>query len=176
MKITAYAAALVALVSTALGQAETLAPSPTESYGCEPHGDHWHCEGPRTTQTSVITTTGTALTTSTAVHDDDHDHDHEDDHEDHDEHTDAAGTGSLKPSPTESYGCEAHGDHWHCEGPITASDTDSSSTSVTTTTNPAVTGTENAAATSTTSTGGACRFELAGLGFAGVAAAAVMVL
>lgn len=52
-----------------------------------------------------------------------HDHsDHEDDdHEtmDHEtmEHTDEAGTGSLSPSPTESVGCEPHGDHWHCEGP-----------------------------------------------------------
>lgn len=24
----------------------TLAPSPTESTGCEPHGDHWHCDAP----------------------------------------------------------------------------------------------------------------------------------
>ena len=23
-------------------------PSPTASAGCEPHGDHWHCEGPAT--------------------------------------------------------------------------------------------------------------------------------
>lgn len=41
MKAIAYAAVLLGLVSTALGQTETLAPSPTESYGCEPHGDHW---------------------------------------------------------------------------------------------------------------------------------------
>jgi hypothetical protein len=39
MKVTAYAAALLGLVSVALGQAE---PSPTESVGCEPHGDHWY--------------------------------------------------------------------------------------------------------------------------------------
>ncbi|KDB22435.1 hypothetical protein H109_05641, partial [Trichophyton interdigitale MR816] len=26
-------------------------------------------------------------------------------------------TKSLKPSPTESIGCEPHGDHWHCDGP-----------------------------------------------------------
>ena len=26
-------------------------PSPTESVGCEPHGDHWHCEGPAETST-----------------------------------------------------------------------------------------------------------------------------
>lgn len=24
-------------------------PSPTESSGCEPHGDHWHCDGPAET-------------------------------------------------------------------------------------------------------------------------------
>ncbi|KAL2008232.1 hypothetical protein VTN00DRAFT_8214 [Thermoascus crustaceus] len=24
-------------------------PSPTESAGCEPHGDHWHCDGPKET-------------------------------------------------------------------------------------------------------------------------------
>jgi len=24
-------------------------PSPTESVGCEPHGDHWHCDGPAET-------------------------------------------------------------------------------------------------------------------------------
>ena len=26
-------------------------PSPTESVGCHPHGDHWHCDGPRVTST-----------------------------------------------------------------------------------------------------------------------------
>lgn len=30
-------------------ESESLAPSPTESVGCSPHGDHWHCEGPATT-------------------------------------------------------------------------------------------------------------------------------
>ena len=24
-------------------------PSPSESVGCEPHGDHWHCDGPAET-------------------------------------------------------------------------------------------------------------------------------
>ena len=28
---------------------ETLPPSPVESVGCEPHGDHWHCDGPAST-------------------------------------------------------------------------------------------------------------------------------
>ncbi|EEP76969.1 predicted protein [Uncinocarpus reesii 1704] len=30
-------------------------PSPTESIGCEPHGDHWHCEGPHETGTTPAT-------------------------------------------------------------------------------------------------------------------------
>ncbi|KFH46075.1 hypothetical protein ACRE_030440 [Hapsidospora chrysogenum ATCC 11550] len=38
------------LIPFAVAQAgdETLGPAPTESYGCEPHGDHWHCDGPAT--------------------------------------------------------------------------------------------------------------------------------
>ena len=43
----------------------------------------------------------------------------EDDH-DHDEDDHASGSGTLPPSPTASVGCEAHGDHWHCDGPATA--------------------------------------------------------
>ncbi|KAK3299836.1 uncharacterized protein B0H64DRAFT_1800 [Chaetomium fimeti] len=174
MKAIAYAAVLLGLVSTALGQAETtgLAPSPTESYGCEPHGDHWHCEGARTVAetdapTDVGTTTAAAATTSAA-----HDHDEDEDDHDHDEddddstHTDAAGTGALAPSPTESYGCEPHGDHWHCEGAITASPTGA----------PAGTGAQDAATTTSTSTAAAPHFEVAGLGFAGVAAVVAMAL
>lgn len=33
--------------------AETLPPSPVESSGCEPHGDHWDCEGPASTITDA---------------------------------------------------------------------------------------------------------------------------
>lgn len=62
-------------------------PSPTESVGCEPHGDHWHCDGPAETGTGAEAST-TSATASPAV-----------------------------PSPTESVGCEPHGDHWHCDGP-----------------------------------------------------------
>ena len=89
-------------------EAQDPGPSPTDSVGCEPHGDHWsvpllysiprisdisdiegnlqnqtvhrHCEGPATT-----------LVTSESA--------------------------DPGPSPTESVGCEPHGDHWHCEGP-----------------------------------------------------------
>ncbi|KAM7198908.1 hypothetical protein V8F20_005975 [Naviculisporaceae sp. PSN 640] len=99
--------------------AQELAPSPTQSIGCEPHGDHWHCEGPRpapaptsepTTEieppSAVITTTATIPPGG-------------------DEHTESPGTGTGTgtsardpgPSPTESIGCEPHGDHWHCEAP-----------------------------------------------------------
>lgn len=58
-------------------------PSPTESVGCEPHGDHWHCEGP--------------AETGAAGKDADED----------DESSVDPG-----PSPTASVGCEPHGDHW----------------------------------------------------------------
>ncbi|KAG7293591.1 hypothetical protein NEMBOFW57_003644 [Staphylotrichum longicolle] len=192
MKPVAYGAALLGLVSAVLGQAVTLAPSPTESVGCEPHGDHWHCEGPRVTSAPVAAATSSsaaaAVTTSSATHD--HDHDHGDDDDDDHVHTDAAGTGSLKPSPTESYGCEPHGDHWHCEGPVTASATGTASVSaaasgsttvvsilVTTTSAPTLPA-ANASTTRTAlpSTAGAPRYEVAGLGFAGLAAVAAMAL
>ncbi|KFY94601.1 hypothetical protein V500_03143 [Pseudogymnoascus sp. VKM F-4518 (FW-2643)] len=92
-------------------------PEPTESYGCEPHGDHWHCEGPITTTTAPTTTSVAPTTTSgvivisTTAADDHNDHDDED-HTDHPASTGA----SMAPSPTESIGCEPHGDHWHCDG------------------------------------------------------------
>jgi hypothetical protein len=59
---------------------------------------------------SVTPTTTAAVVTSTAT---------PDDHDDHDDHTDhpASTGGSIEPSPTESIGCEPHGDHWHCDGP-----------------------------------------------------------
>ncbi|PQE29716.1 hypothetical protein CJF32_00011137 [Rutstroemia sp. NJR-2017a WRK4] len=89
-------------------------PSPTASFGCEPHGDHWHCEGAITSSVSLPSgtafPTNVVVTTTSAAHDD---HDHE--------HNDEEGTGSLGPSPTESVGCEPHGDRYHCEGPRTTS-------------------------------------------------------
>ncbi|KAF2837909.1 hypothetical protein M501DRAFT_146015 [Patellaria atrata CBS 101060] len=105
----------------------SLAPSPTESIGCEPHGDHWHCDGPAVETTPVVIVitpsaiasatesvlTTTALATLT-------EHSHSEGEEDH-EHTthdeDEPMTGMPPPSPTESVGCEPHGDHWHCDGP-----------------------------------------------------------
>lgn len=106
----------------------TLAPSPTESYLCESHGDHWHCEGARaTTGAGAATTLTTATTTATATEDHDDDHDH------------ASGTGSLAPSPTESLGCTVHGDHWHCEGPAEAASTAAAGNATVTTTTAATT-------------------------------------
>ncbi|KXX74864.1 hypothetical protein MMYC01_206704 [Madurella mycetomatis] len=132
--------------------AQELGPSPTESIGCEPHGDHWHCEGPRPPSTSsapppVVTATAAPEPTTTAAGDGDDD--------EGTEHTDAPGTGSLEPSPTESIGCEPHGDHWHCEGPRPPAET-GSETSVTTlptlaTTTGAASGTEAFPATTSSS-------------------------
>ncbi|KAK4679726.1 hypothetical protein QC764_206695 [Podospora pseudoanserina] len=126
--------AAIILALSAFAAAQELAPSPTESVGCEPHGDHWHCDGPRetapaTTATPVIITASEVVavpaTTTAAAHDDDHDHeqdhDHDDedhDHEDEEDHDhDDHSAGVLPPSPTASIGCEPHGDHWHCDGP-----------------------------------------------------------
>lgn len=63
-------------------------------------GDHWHCEGPK--DTGSVTVSSSEPTSTDEEHD--HDHDHGDEEE-------------AGPSPTESVGCEPHGDHWHCDGP-----------------------------------------------------------
>ncbi|RYP63147.1 hypothetical protein DL769_007058 [Monosporascus sp. CRB-8-3] len=97
-----FSTAFAALLAAALAAAQSLPPSPTASVGCEPHGDHWHCEGPASvTAVDTVTSTSVVATTTSS-------HDHEE------------GTESLAPSPTESVGCEPHGDHWHCEGPASA--------------------------------------------------------
>lgn len=83
MKTTTFAVALLGLFPAIMAQA----PSPTESVGCEPHGDHWHCEAARTGVEAKATES-------------EHDHSHS-----------AGGSASLAPSPTESVGCEPHGDH-----------------------------------------------------------------
>ncbi|KAK8087356.1 hypothetical protein PG994_002330 [Apiospora phragmitis] len=94
--------ACLALLATA-GAAKSL------SIGCEPHGDHWHCDGPAP-NAAPVSASGSAAAAAATTSASEHDHDHESEHE--------SGTGSLKPSPTESAGCEPHGDHWHCEGPM----------------------------------------------------------
>ncbi|KAK2035523.1 hypothetical protein LX32DRAFT_633303 [Colletotrichum zoysiae] len=38
--------AVFGLSALALAQSESLAPSPTESWGCQPHGDHWVSRDP----------------------------------------------------------------------------------------------------------------------------------
>lgn len=46
-----------------------LAPSPTESYGCEAHEDHWDCEGAVNTGAAVVgaeTITSAAITSAPA--------------------------------------------------------------------------------------------------------------
>jgi hypothetical protein len=41
----------------------TAGPSPAESVGCEPHGNHWHCDGPAST---TVGTTASAAESSVA--------------------------------------------------------------------------------------------------------------
>lgn len=52
MKPTTYLAFLLGLVPLALAQTEDPGPSPTESVGCEPHGDHWCVPASEVTITS----------------------------------------------------------------------------------------------------------------------------
>ncbi|KAI1339353.1 hypothetical protein F5Y15DRAFT_416220 [Xylariaceae sp. FL0016] len=114
----------VALTTSSVLAQTSLPPSPTASVGCEPHGDHWHCDGPA----SVTSAAASAASTEA------HDHDHEEDATASvtaavsnttttGTVTDAEGTGTLAPSPTESTGCEPHGDHWHCDGPASGTST-----------------------------------------------------
>ena len=83
-------------------------PSPTESIGCEPHGDHYHCEAPRPTSAAIAATYAVG-----------EEHEHEEGKSEQ-EHDHEKGDGAAGPSPTESVGCEVHGDQYHCEGPRTA--------------------------------------------------------
>ncbi|KAI4266881.1 MAG: hypothetical protein L6R38_008497 [Xanthoria sp. 2 TBL-2021] len=96
MKLNAVSFLLSATFATLVltQSTEDPGPSPTASVGCEPHGDHWHCDGPRAA--GVATTTSAAAAAA------------------QDEET---ATPSFPP-PTESVGCEAHGDHYHCAGPV----------------------------------------------------------
>ncbi|KAI1090076.1 hypothetical protein F5B19DRAFT_464571 [Rostrohypoxylon terebratum] len=101
-----------AIIASLRVTAQTLPPSPTASVGCHAHEDHWHCDGPASSTASVAASTqvivSTSVTSSVSS-------------STSGEH--AAGTGSLAPSPIESYGCEPHGDHWHCDGAVVASST-----------------------------------------------------
>ena len=109
MKFTA--AVLSGLIPFALAQ-DSLGPAPTESYGCEPHGDHYHCEGHVSETAADAASTTVTVTSVTATPTGEHDHEHDHDHEDGEEHDHGdEETGSLPPSPTASVGCEPHGDH-----------------------------------------------------------------
>ena len=113
-----------------------------------------HCEGPRPPATTSEPTTSTppaVITTTTSAAGDD-------DHDDH-EHTDEAGTATLAPSPTESIGCEPHGDHWHCEGPRppateTETGSDGAETSAPVVDSPSSSSLVTVATTATTEAGG----------------------
>ncbi|TDZ28418.1 hypothetical protein C8035_v007556 [Colletotrichum spinosum] len=146
---------------SAVAMAQSLAPSPTES---------WHCEGPRESGTSLAASvtaapSGTTLSSAvvvTTTATEDHDHDHDEDDHDH------SGTGVLPPSPTESVGCLAHGDHWHCDGPVsTTSESGAAVTTTVATTAAAGTNAGNSASPSSTSVP-------AGAGRAGFGAAAIV--
>ncbi|XMA09251.1 hypothetical protein WAI453_002042 [Rhynchosporium graminicola] len=99
----AFVAASALLNNFALAQVDP-GLLPTASFGCEPHEDDWHCDGPKTSSITLaasVTSPPVAVITTTTHAEDDH----------------AAGTGTLPPSRTESLGCEPHGDHWHCNVP-----------------------------------------------------------
>lgn len=155
MKLSTVAPFLLGFVHTALAQ--SLAPSPTASVGCEPHGDHWHCDGPKVTYLATVVTTTAASTTSEA-----HGHDHDEEDHDHDHDDESASSVSLKPSPTESYGCEAHGDHWHCAGHVSSIATASAGSQE-------QAGSASASASATPPTAAAVRQGASGLAAAGLA-------
>ncbi|KAJ5295653.1 hypothetical protein PENANT_c001G05910 [Penicillium antarcticum] len=101
------------LSSSALAQSQDPGPSPTASIGCEPHGDHWHCDGPASTSATdsvVLSTASDVEVTTTSAAD----------------ATTSASVTPTMPSPTESVGCEPHNDHWHCDGPRETSSSSSS--------------------------------------------------
>ena len=107
-------------------------PPPTESVGCVAHEDHYDCEGPAT---GAATATSTAAAAAVGAEEDAEEHD--------DEHETETPT---FPAPTESVGCEAHGDHYHCEGPATAAQATAppSTTGAVGASNGTTAGTENA--------------------------------
>ncbi|KAK1541001.1 hypothetical protein CPAR01_06990 [Colletotrichum paranaense] len=163
---------MLGFAAFAFAQSESLAPSPTESVGCEPHGDHWHCEGARATTAAAVsgTTLLTSVAAATTTATEDHDHDHDDDH--------SSGTGSLAPSPTESVGCEPHGDHWHCDaaatavsGTASASGTGSAAVTTTAAATTAAAGTTAAGSASPSSTAVPAGAARAGFGAAAIAVA-----
>jgi len=107
-------------------------PPRTSPFGTD-SPDIRHCAAPRSTLSLASITTiptrsvVTAVPTLSVSHShDSHDHDHEhvdgidaehvSNHSIHAEDDHHSSGGSVKPSPTESAGCENHGNHWHCDG------------------------------------------------------------
>lgn len=103
MKYPSLLLAIVALASSVRAQ-EDPGPSPTASVGCEPHGDHWYVDAITLSRVIVYILTGfrhcDGPATPTSV---------------------SSIITPAVPSPTESVGCEPHGDHWHCDGPASTS-------------------------------------------------------
>ncbi|KAL2291482.1 hypothetical protein FJTKL_12874 [Diaporthe vaccinii] len=136
---------LAILGFSAIAMAQSLAPSPTESVGCEPHGDHArHCD----ILATAVSTSSDVVATTTA-------------HED----SEASSNATLPPSPTGRGECSGHVYHWHCDIPATATASVSTETAAATTA--AASGADDSTSSAITVLAGAAR---AGLGAAAVAA------
>ncbi|CZS89812.1 uncharacterized protein RAG0_01066 [Rhynchosporium agropyri] len=64
----AFVAASALLNNVALAQVDP-GPLPTASFGCEPHDDHWHCDGPKTSSITLaasVTSPPVAVITTTS--------------------------------------------------------------------------------------------------------------
>ncbi|RJE27559.1 hypothetical protein PHISCL_00145 [Aspergillus sclerotialis] len=150
-----YSLILVATLASSV-LAQDPGPSPTASVGCEPHGDHWHCDGPAGSS-SATSTLPTAPSPTESVGCEPHgDHWHCDGPASadaevtstaSDSHDYDGSTTPTMPSPTASVGCEPHGDHWHCDGPVETGESEdaASSTSDAATGSATGSGGENAA-------------------------------
>ncbi|KAL8809754.1 MAG: hypothetical protein Q9223_005616 [Gallowayella weberi] len=108
----ATATAAAATQNDNLGSGTPASPPPTESVGCVAHGDHYHCSGPAT---AGVSATATATATGAAAAEDEHE-------------SESEGATPTYPAPTESVGCAAHGDHYHCSGRASAVQATSSPT------------------------------------------------
>ncbi|KAL4972478.1 hypothetical protein BDW66DRAFT_154692 [Aspergillus desertorum] len=180
--------AFLALTACAAAQElETPGPSPTESVGCEPHGDHWHCDAPATSTDALSESTSETLppspTESIGC-------------EAHDDHwhcdapatttgSDASSTSTdieitksdsatLPPSPTESVGCEPHEDHWHCDGPAETGSTSSDNDHSTTTTATQEVGAEETGSEEPENAAGMLSVKITGVVAVAIGAAAVL--
>jgi len=99
------AAAVTTNAPAAVTPSEALSPSPTESYGCVPHDNHWDCEGPISASSGSSVTSVDNSATSGGIS-----------ASSGGSSASSGGSAVLAPSPTASYGCEPHDGHWHCDG------------------------------------------------------------